>query len=248
MFSSQSQPGAYSAWRWTTLVFSLGFPSLVAWLYFVVLAPPNSKVGPGFLAMLMYAVGKTVQFSLPLAWFLGTQRVRLKVSKPKKSGIGLGLAFGLLTSAAILALYFVIFRGSPLFGDAPARVAAKLALFHADTPARFLGLALFLSIIHSFLEEYYWRWFVFRELESSISKRLAIGVSSLGFMGHHVIVLGVYFSLSLALPFSLGVAIGGAAWAWIYDRSGSLLPSWLSHALVDGAIMIVGYDMVWGAS
>jgi membrane protease YdiL (CAAX protease family) len=43
---------------------------------------------------------------------------------------------------------------------------------------------------------------------------------------------------------SLGVAVGGAVWARLYDRSGSLLGPWLSHLLVDAAIFFVGYELL----
>ena len=42
-----------------------------------------------------------------------------------------------------------------------------------------------------------------------------------------------------------GVATGGAVWAWLYERTGSLWAAWLSHLLVDTAIMAVGYDLVF---
>jgi membrane protease YdiL (CAAX protease family) len=43
---------------------------------------------------------------------------------------------------------------------------------------------------------------------------------------------------------SASVAVGGALWAWLYRRSGSLLGPWLSHMLVDAALMAAGWDMV----
>jgi membrane protease YdiL (CAAX protease family) len=48
--------------------------------------------------------------------------------------------------------------------------------------------------------------------------------------------------LAMTLPTS--IAVGGAVWAWLYDRSGSLLAPWISHALIDGALFVVGWDMV----
>jgi membrane protease YdiL (CAAX protease family) len=42
----------------------------------------------------------------------------------------------------------------------------------------------------------------------------------------------------------LGIAIGGAAWAWVYDRSKSLYGPWLSHLIVDAAIFWIGFDLV----
>jgi membrane protease YdiL (CAAX protease family) len=43
------------------------------------------------------------------------------------------------------------------------------------------------------------------------------------------------------------VAAGGAVWAWVYHRSGSLLGPWLSHMLVDAGIFLVGYQMLSGS-
>ena len=40
--------------------------------------------------------------------------------------------------------------------------------------------------------------------------------------------------------------VGGAVWAWVYHRTRSLAATWLSHALVDAAILMVGYDLLFG--
>jgi membrane protease YdiL (CAAX protease family) len=66
-------------------------------------------------------------------------------------------------------------------------------------------------------------------------------------MGHHVIVLQVYLPerfLTEVVPFSLAIAVGGGVWAWLYERTGTLYPSWLSHAMVDAMIFVIGWDLV----
>ena len=125
-------------------------------------------------------------------------------------------------------------------------IREKLAGFGLTTVGRYVAFGAFLSLAHSFLEEYYWRWFVFGQLRRLVPLSAAIVVSSLGFMLHHVIVLSTYFgwfSLESVL-FSLAVALGGAVWAWIYHRSDSLYGPWLSHAIVDVAVFAVGYDLM----
>ena len=74
----------------------------------------------------------------------------------------------------------------------------------------------------------------------------AILLSSVAFVGHHIIILAAYFGWTspATVLFSACVGVGGAAWAWLYSRSGSLLGPWLSHLLVDAAIFIIGYDLV----
>lgn len=68
-------------------------------------------------------------------------------------------------------------------------------------------------------------------------------------MAHHVIVLGMFFPnhfWTAAVPFSICIAVGGAFWAWLYDRTGSIYSPWISHLLVDLAILAIGYDLVFG--
>ncbi len=110
-------------------------------------------------------------------------------------------------------------------------------------------LAVFYSAIHSLLEEYYWRWFVFGQLSRICHIPMAIAVSSIGFAAHHVLVLGLYFGYSgpaamFTLLFTMAIVIGGAFWAWLYRASNSLISSWLSHALIDAAIFAIGYTML----
>jgi membrane protease YdiL (CAAX protease family) len=116
--------------------------------------------------------------------------------------------------------------------DTPGKIRDKLLLFHADTPARYLFLGLFIAGFHSLMEEYYWRWFVFGELRRRMAVVSANALAALAFMAHHVVVLGVYFPqyfFTAALPFSLCVAVGGAVWAWLYQRTGTIYSAWISQ-------------------
>jgi membrane protease YdiL (CAAX protease family) len=49
---------------------------------------------------------------------------------------------------------------------------------------------------------------------------------------------------TLAVPFAACTGVGGAFWAWLYDRTGSLYAAWFSHVLIDAGIMVVGYRML----
>jgi membrane protease YdiL (CAAX protease family) len=147
-----------------------------------------------------------------------------------------------------LGLYQLVLRDGPLVADVADAVRAKVVGFGLHSPAGFIALAIFLSITHSFLEEYYWRWFVHGGLRERVPQAIAIAVSSLAFAAHHVIVLQVYFPgryWTATLPLSIGVAVGGACWAWWYERTGSLAGSWAAHALVDIALMAIGFDLLY---
>src|SRR5207244_7200054 len=111
----------------------------------------------------------------------------------------------------------------------------------------YVALAVFLCVFHSFLEEYYWRWFVFGRLRLFLPVAPALVLVSAGFMAHHVVILWVYLPgkvLTGVVPASLAVALGGVMWAWIYERGGSLLAPWLSHTIIDAALFVIGWDLL----
>jgi membrane protease YdiL (CAAX protease family) len=227
------------------LLFAMTFPSVVAWFYFVKMATGGGSVNP--VQQLTYSLGKVVQFGLPVAFLALVERRRPRLLAPHLTGTGIGLAFGLAVAAAMLGLYFGVLRGSPALENTPVELLHKLQELGSATPARYLLLAAFITLVHSLLEEYYWRWFVFGRLREHVPWVWALVLSSLGFMGHHVIVLYVYLPgqfLTEVVPFSLAIAVGGGVWAWLYERTGTLYPSWLSHAIVDATIFLIGWDLV----
>jgi membrane protease YdiL (CAAX protease family) len=226
------------------LAFAMAYPTIIAWFYFVVLAREG---GPNPLQQMTYTAGKAVQFLFPLVLVLTSERRWPSLGRPQPGWLGVGLLFGLAVTGLMLGLYYGLLRGSPELAQTPLRIRHKLAEFGVHTPAGYVLLAAFIVVVHSFLEEYYWRWFVFGRLRARTSLAVALTLSSLAFMAHHVIVLGIFLPGrfgSRVVPFSLGIAMGGAVWAWLYERSESLYPSWVSHLLVDAAIFVPGWDLV----
>jgi membrane protease YdiL (CAAX protease family) len=228
------------------LAFAMTFPTFMAWIYFVVLAGGGEGVNPAVMAA--FAVGKTVQFGFPLVYVALTARDQLRPRPPTGQGLLLGFAFGVVVGAGMFGLYAVLRTYTNLLADTPSMVAGELREFQVDSAARYLPFALAFCLGHSLMEEYYWRWFVFGWLKRWTPLWVAIAVSSLAFMGHHIIILNKYFPgrfWTAALPFSLCVAVGGAVWAWLYHRTQSLYAAWVSHAVIDAAIFAIGFQMVW---
>ncbi len=230
---------------WLATVFALLLPTVVTLVYFVWAAQYESGV-----QQIAYAVAKGVQFLFPLFWVAVILKSRPKWNMQPgatRQSLLLGGAFGLAVLAAMVMLYHGVLRSLPLFQEPAARIGAKIAAVGMGSQGRYIAMAVFYSIIHSWLEEYYWRWFVFRQLDNLLATFLAILISSLGFMTHHVVVLSAFFGWTSPLTWllSLGVAIGGAYWAWLYHRHRTLWGPWLSHALIDAAIFVIGYDLVF---
>jgi membrane protease YdiL (CAAX protease family) len=223
------------------VAFAAVFPTVAAWFYFVRPADEGTM-------RIFYAAGKGVQFAFPALWVWLVQRTRPRWPLTRR-GVGWGLGFGLLVVAAMLGLYHGYLKESPYLAGTRASLEEKLTQIGADTPAAFLAMAVFICVLHAAFEEYYWRWFVFGQLRRGLPPVPAGVLASLAFAAHHVLVLDVYLGAehfwTATLFFALCVAAGGAVWAWLYHRTGSLSGPWLSHLLVDAGLMWIGYDLMW---
>jgi len=231
--------------HWALLIIGICLPSLVTYVYFFVLAdasPTTQRVAMG--------VGKGVQFGLPIVWFLLIRR-QMTMSDtefgkmPARAWL-YGTAFGVATACTMFALYHGWLKQTPLFAIATVQIREKVSSLGLASPGSFILLGTAYVLIHSLLEEYYFRWFVFRGLNELVRFRWAVLISSLGFMAHHIIVLAQYFGVTSPATwiFSSCVAVGGAVWAWLYRRTGTLYVPWFSHALIDAGIFAIGFGML----
>ena len=222
------------------LLFAIVCPTLLTFVYFNLLQEMAPAIQQG-----VYGAGKLLQFGFPAFCFFVLLRGKQTFSLPSRQSVLLGSAFGIVVALVMLVIYWLALRPSGFFDGPGQQVREKIAGMGIDSWMKYAALGLFYAIVHSFLEEYYWRWFVFRQLRITMPQSAAVWISSLGFMAHHVIVLKTFFGWDSPATylFSASVAIGGAAWAWLYERSGSLAGPWLSHLLVDAGIFIIGYDL-----
>lgn len=239
---ASESPTLRPSWDWAAIVFALVLPSVVTLVYFVW----ADRFSAG-IQQAIYSIAKVVQFGFPAVWVLAVLKHRPHWHRPITRGLGMGVIFGLAVAGAMVALYMLWLRDSDLFRPAQAEIVDKIQGMQLAKPWRFGLLGVFYSLVHSLLEEYYWRWFVFGQLRRYCSLGFAIGVSSLGFAAHHVIVLATYFGVTepVVWLFSAAIAVGGAVWAWLYERSGSLLGPWMSHLIVDAAIFAIGYSIAF---
>ena len=104
-----------------------------------------------------------------------------------------GLALGAAVLAGMLLLYFLWLKPAGYLAAAVGPITAKATAMGMGSPARFILGGVLLSSVHSLLEEYYWRWFLFGGLRRFMPVAAAVILSSLAFTAHHVILLAVYF-------------------------------------------------------
>ena len=137
--------------RWLVLVLAMVFPSITAWIYFVALAEPSTPVSGSNeanpIVLFAYGLSKAVQFGFPVLWMWFFGRESFRMLRPSPTGLGIGVVFGLAVAAGILAVYFVLLRGSAVLEKTPLLVRDKVVQFGAASPLRYAGLAVFLSAV-----------------------------------------------------------------------------------------------------
>jgi membrane protease YdiL (CAAX protease family) len=195
------------------------------------------------LGKVLFFAAKVWLVLLPLVWRLLVDREPLSWSPPRHGGFGAAIASGVMISLAIFGAYALAMRWGAIEAATVSERAAKTGL---STVGVFLAGAVYWITINSLMEEYVWRWFVLRKCEAIWGGKIGLAVAAFAFTAHHVIALAAQFNWGITLLGSLGVFIGGATWNWLYLRYRSIWPGYVSHAIVDLAIFIVGYRLLFG--
>jgi uncharacterized protein len=220
----------------SVIILSLFLPGVFTWLYFEIpWATP--------LTLVLYGAVKVYMILVPL-WVLGLRfRVLFSLSW---SDLRLGLLYGACGGCMIFLTYLFL-KDSYLPRDTSRLLVEKLKDFQIDTGLQYLFLAVFISLFNSFLEELFFRGFLFGELKRLIGQLISSIVTSAAFMIHHVFVLNKYLPnhfWDLVIPFSLAVFVAGLTWCTLFQRTGKLTIPWISHLVVDLVILGVGYE-IW---
>jgi uncharacterized protein len=239
--NSETLSDPFRSRRIAGLIVAYFFPTFITWCYFV-LADSYAKS----TQQTVYLIVKIIQFAFPAVWTFFALREPLRTSKPTTRGVLIGITFSLTVVGTGWILFQSMLRDLPLFTTAATMIQQKIAAFGIASASAYFVLTAFYSLVHSLLEEYYWRWFVFQQSRRLMPLWPAAVLSAIGFTLHHTVVLSVFFPgvpWLLAL-FSAAIAIGGVFWAWLFNRSASIFDTWLSHLLIDAGIFAIGYQLV----
>ena len=150
--------------RRCALAFAIVYPTLLTWIYFVYLAK-----APSTSQQAAYGIGKAIQFIFPVAWAWLFSRRSIGLPKATTKGLAAGVLFGLAVGGGIIAAYHLWLTSASFFTVAVQPMVAKLEGLGLRSPSAFILLGVFYAIVHSALEEYYWRWFVFGQLRQVCS-------------------------------------------------------------------------------
>ena len=198
---------------------------------------------PNALGQGLFVLTRIGMIVLPIVWWRRINQGQIQVAWPTRRDAGVGLGLGLVMMAVIAIAYWTLGRQ---WID-PEVVRAAVAPIGLLDPKLFILSALYFTFINAFLEEYIWRWFVYRNCAVWVSGISAIALSALLFTLHHIIALAAYTdSLAVVVIGSLGVFLAGTVWSSVYLAYQSLWVCTISHVLADAAIALIGWQLLFG--
>jgi uncharacterized protein len=195
-------------------------------------------------------VNYTVKTAVKVLMFIGIPLINIKLIKKQrfidalnlnsirirqfKTGIGAGVLFFFI----VLIAYLI--TGSFIDLD---NIALELQEKLKVTPMNFLFIGVYITIGNSFLEEFFFRGYIFLNLYNNGARKLAHFYSSLLFGVYHIAIFKTWFTLPITLLALLGLVIVSFLFNWMNTKSQNFINSWIAHALADAAIILIGLRM-----
>lgn len=162
----------------------------------------------------------------------------LNLRRFETSTLKLGLILGAVSFAVIIGVYFVL-RGYIDFSG----IVQELQFKSKVTPSNFIFVGLYITFGNSFLEEFFFRGFIFLNLFNQGSKKLAYIYSSVLFSVYHIAIFKTWFNPLLIGLTLFGLISIGIIFDWLDNKTESFINSWIVHALADSAVIIIGMKM-----
>lgn len=155
-----------------------------------------------------------------------------------KNQLKMGIILGVISFSIILVTYFILKNVIDL-----ELIAQDLQNKSKITSANFIFVALYITFVNSFLEEFFFRGFIFLNLYELKFKKTAYIYSSLIFALYHIAIFKSWFNIWLILLALTGLMSVGFIFNFINTKSKNFINSWIVHILADMAIMIIGFIM-----
>lgn len=185
---------------------------------------------------------KLVVFSLPIILYtkmFGFRSIRNQFSNLKFSKLKLIFIFAICVYFFIISLFFLLKDYIDL--DV---IRNNLLAKENITASNFVYVSLYISFVNSFLEELFFRGFMFLSLTKSGSRRFAYLISSLVFSLYHVAIISAWFNIWIFILIIVGLMFVGYIFNYITEKLDSFLASWIVHIFANLAINTIGFMML----
>ena len=165
---------------------------------------------------------------LPMAYTLYDKNIRIKDNFKIKSKGSLmySALLGVGVYAIILSAYFILKNLIDL-----SNIINRLDKNMGVDKNNFLAIALYISFVNSLLEEFFFRGFIFANLNRISGRVFANIMSAFIFSIYHVAIMGSWFSPLIFIIAMAGLFVGALIFNYLNEKGGNIYHSWLVHLM-----------------
>lgn len=167
-----------------------------------------------------------------------TFRKALNINKLSKKDLKIGIILGFLCFIILIISYF-IFKNFINFESIITELEDKSKI----TTSNFILIGLYITLGNSFLEEFFFRGFIFLNLYEIGYKKLAYIFSSILFGIYHIAIFKTWFNVWITILALFGLISIGIIFNYINTKCKNFLNSWIVHILADSAIILIGLKL-----
>jgi len=157
----------------------------------------------------------------------------------KDNNLRYGIILG-VSSFVIVILTFMFVKDYINIADIISELENKSKI----NPTNFILVGLYIIFINSFLEELFFRGFVFLNLYKLGHRKLGYIFSSLLFSLYHITIFQTWFNIYLTSLALVGLITIGLIFNYVDTKSQNFLNSWIIHILADCAIIAIGIKLL----
>ena len=199
------------------------------------MAVVDAVIQPGYVPK---SATKLVLFLLlPIFCAFYDRQLDLKsIFVPGKKGLTFAVAVGALLYVFIVAAY-LIFKNVFDFSGITGSVTSSTGVRQDN----FLWVALYICLVNSLLEEFFFRGFAFLALKQFCSRRFCYIFSAMAFALYHVSMMLGWFAWPVLLLSIAGLFVGGLIFNFFNEKYRSIYPSYLIHFFANLATNTIGF-------
>jgi membrane protease YdiL (CAAX protease family) len=165
----------------------------------------------------------------------------LRLDNVRKKDLKTGLVLGISAFVIILSAYGVL--GWMIdFSGIKNELQTKLKI----TASTFIFVGLYVTFINSFIEEFFFRGFVFLNIYQLGYKKTASIFSAFLFGLYHIAIFKTWFPLPITLLIIASLVTVGIVFNHLNIKTRNFLNSWIAHIIADMAIIIIGLKLFYG--
>ncbi len=203
-----------------------------------IIAYTDLIIRPGYLAKTL--VKAPIFLFVPILYSLCFKKFKpFNLVRSNLNGMKTSILLGIGLYAVVLTSYFI---ADSLFNLDGIKTSLENNLgINGDN---FVAIALYVSIVNSFLEEWFFRGFIFTEFRKT-SRLAAYSVNSLAFSIYHIAIMDGMFDVGLLILILVALFIGGIIFSYLNEKNRNIYSSWFCHAFANFAMNTIGFVILY---